>query len=199
MKKQVVVIHGGDSFPTYEEYLDDLRNFEIDFNEENIKGWKTNLDEDLGDEYEVILPKMPNKTNAKYIEWMIWFEKYFPIIKDNVILVGHSLGASFLAKYLSEEDFPKKIKATFFIAGPYNKDDGRDLVEFIPSEKLDNLTKQGGKIFLYHSKDDPVVHFSELKKFEDRIPTAQTRVFENRKHFNQEELPEIVQDIKGLN
>ena len=29
-KKQVVVIHGGDIFKTYDEYLDFLRNYEID-------------------------------------------------------------------------------------------------------------------------------------------------------------------------
>ncbi len=186
------------SFATYEEYLDDLKNFEIDFEKVNVKGWKPNLGDALGDDYEVILPRMPNSANAKYLEWKIWFEKYFPVIKDNIILIGHSLGASFLAKYLSEEDFHKKIKATFLIAGPYGKDDERDLVEFAPPENLESLTKQGGKIFLYHSKDDPVVLFQELKKYEDRLPTAHTRVFEGRGHFNQEELPEIVKDINSL-
>ena len=28
--KQVIAIHGGDAFSTYEEYLDDLRNFKIE-------------------------------------------------------------------------------------------------------------------------------------------------------------------------
>ena len=198
MKKQVIAIHGGDAFPTYEEYLNFLRNFEIDFDNLSIKGWKTNLGEALGDGYEIILPRMPNSTNAKYVEWKIWFEKYFSIIKDDVILIGHSLGASFLAKYLSEEDFPKKIKATFLVAGPYNKDEERDLVEFVPPGNLENFTEQGGKIFLYHSKDDPIVHFQELEKYQDRLPTAQTRIFEDREHFSQEELPEIVKDIKAL-
>lgn len=33
MKKQIVIIHGGDTFDTYEEYFEFLKNRQIDFNE----------------------------------------------------------------------------------------------------------------------------------------------------------------------
>ena len=103
MKKQVVVIHGADTFDTYEDSLKFLRNFEID-SLEYFKGknWKTSLQERLGDEFEVISPRMPNTLNAKYLEWKIWFEKLVPLLNEEVILIGHSLGGTFLAKYLAE-------------------------------------------------------------------------------------------------
>src|SRR3989344_3659970 len=104
MKTQIVVIHGGDTFDTYEQYLSFLKNYKIDFERfrENKKDWKATLAEKLGENYEVISHSMPNKRNAKYIEWKIWFEKFIPFLNPEVILVGHSLGGAFLAKYFSE-------------------------------------------------------------------------------------------------
>jgi len=198
MKKQVVVIHGGDTFETYEKYLDFLRNYEI--NIERYKtgkdDWKPWLREKLGSDYDVILPMMPNKFNAQFPEWKIWFDKLIPSINDDVILVGHSLGGSFLAKYLSENKFPKKIRAVFLIGAVYDKDcDGYPLLSFALPEKL-NL--QAENIFIYHSEDDPVVPFSALGQYKEALPNAQTRVFKDLKHFIQEEFPELVEDILKL-
>jgi predicted alpha/beta hydrolase family esterase len=198
--RQVVAIHGGDAFPTYEEYLEDLRDFKIEsidyFKRQN--DWKQNLQKTLGDGYEVILPRMPNSGNARYLDWKIWFEKLLPLLNNGIILIGHSLGASFLAKYLSEERVSKKILGTFLVSGPYDKDGERPIVEFVLPASLALLEEQGGKIFLYHSKDDPVVQFSELAKYKAALPHAHVTVLEDRQHVNQESFPEIVADIKSL-
>ncbi len=203
MKQQVVAIHGGDSFATYGEYLKNLwwniPRFEwLDFLHPKKRGWKRGLQEVLGEEYEIILPRMPHADNAKYKEWKKEFENLIPRLRDGVILIGHSLGASFLAKYLSENDFPKKIKATLLVSGPYDTDGGRVLAQFNITSSLKKLEDQGGKLFLYHSKDDPIVVFTELRKFQEQLPSATVRVFEDRKHFNQEEFPELIQDVIAL-
>ena len=162
MKKQVVVIHGGDTFETYEEYLNFLRGYEIDIEryKSDKSDWKPWLRQRLGGNYEVILPTMPNKTNARFDEWEIWFEKLVPFLHDGVILVGHSLGGTFLTKYLSENQFKKKIKAVFLVGAVYGRDsEGYSLVSFtLPT----NLNLQTETIYLYHSKDDSVVPFSAL-------------------------------------
>lgn len=199
MKKQVIVIHGGETFETHEAYISFLKSFEIDFDRLRKKGWKSTLVEQLGEGYEVIIPQMPCKTNAKYLEWKIWFDKFFPILKDNLVLVGHSLGGTFLAKYLSENTFPRKIKATILIAAPFDEQDTQDsLADFLLPENLDLLQKQGGKIFLYHSKDDPVVPFKDIEKYVAKLPQAEMRAFQDRQHFNQEEFPELVQELRAL-
>lgn len=196
MKKQIVVIHGGDTFATYEEYLNFLRNYQI--NIERYKtgkdDWKPWLRQELGEDYEVVLPMMPNKFNAQFEEWKIWFEKLIPFMNEEIILVGHSLGASFVAKYLSENKFPKKLAGVFLVSGVFDQDaEGYTLVSFALPAKLDLQTEN---IYLYHSKDDPVVPFSALEQFMKALPQAHSRVFEDRKHINQEEFPELVQDIK---
>jgi len=201
MKKQIVIIHGGDTFDTYEDWLSYLKVKKLDF--EKIKstwrGWKDTLDEKLGKEFEVILPQMPNKQNAKYTEWKIWFETMIPYLEPEVVFVGHSLGGIFLPKYLSENTFPKMIRATFLVSAPYDAENtGYSLADFKLNNDLAGFEKQGGKIFIYHSEDDPVVPFTDFKKYQQVLKDATFRIFKDREHFGQEELPEIVQDIKSI-
>lgn len=202
MKKQIIVIHGGNTFKAYKDYFKFLKNRQIDFEKfKNAGDWKDNLEKNLGKEFEVILPLMPNKANAKYAEWKIWFEKGIPYFNKEVILVGHSLGGIFLAKYLSENNFTKKIKAVFLVASPFDvkdRDKSKSLADFILPKSLNKFERQADKIFIYHSKDDPTVPFADFEKYKKAIPSAKTISFKNKGHFNQKEFPEIVKDIKSL-
>jgi len=198
MKKQVVIIHGGDTFGTYEEYLNFLLKYSIDIERYKFDkdDWKKWLREDLGEGYEVILPIMPNKTNARFEEWKLWMDKIVPFLNDDVIFVGHSMGGSFLVKYLSENKFPKKIKAVFLVSAMFDyDDDGYSLQSFSLPEKLDLQTD---KVYLYHSKDDEVVPFRSMTNFKLKLLNAVTRIFEDRGHVNQETFPELATDIKDL-
>ena len=197
MKKQVVVIHGGDTFKTYEQYLRFLKRFDIDFEayRGGKKDWKTNLPEALGEEYEVIAPVMPNKNNAKYPEWQIWFEKFIPFLNGEIILVGHSLGGTFIAKYLSENTFSKKIKGVLLVAPAFDDNADYSLEDFALPKKLNLQTKN---VYLYHSSDDDVVPFADLNKYSAAINNAMVKEFTDRSHFNQLEFPELIEDIKNL-
>jgi hypothetical protein len=77
MKTQVIAIHGGETFDTYEDYISYLKNTDVSLeNFKPSKGWKNTLAERLGDSYEILLPIMPNKTNARYED--ILTKKVFP-------------------------------------------------------------------------------------------------------------------------
>lgn len=194
MKRQIAIIHGGDSFKTRKEYISFLKNFRIDIKRclTGKKDWKNTLDGALDKKFEIVLPRMPSKNNAKYAEWKTWFKKFVPYFKSGIILIGHSLGGLFLAKYLSENNFPREICASFLIAAPYDRGD------FAPPKTFKKLEIQGGKLFLYHSRDDAVVPFGDFKKYQKNIKTAVFRVFNNKNHFNQEKFPELVKDIRTV-
>ncbi len=200
MKKQIIVIHGGDVFENHEKYLAFLKNRPINLNRYRLGRieWKRNLDKTLGENYDVIFPEMPNKINAKYAEWKIFFEKFIPLLESELILIGHSLGGTFLAKYLAENNFPKKIKGLFLIATPFDKGNDYSLGDFALPADLNQLANQPEKTFLYFSQDDPTVPFSDLKSYQTNLPKAVTRTFTDRGHFYQEEFPEIINDIKSL-
>ena len=126
------------------------------------------------------------------------FEKLVPFLTDDVILIGHSLGACFLTRYLAENLFSRNIRAILLVAGVYSGNVAGMTKEFSAPESLELLDKQSDHVFLYHSKDDNVVPFSELAKYQTALPNALTRVFSNQGHFGQETFPELVADIKSL-
>lgn len=46
--------------------------------------------------------------------------------------------------------------------------------------------------------NDPVVKFTELTKFQEKLPNAKFTILDNRGHFNQPHFPEIISDITAL-
>ncbi|KKP77873.1 MAG: hypothetical protein A2271_00690 [Candidatus Moranbacteria bacterium RIFOXYA12_FULL_35_19] len=203
MSQQIFWIHGGNVFNSHKDYLEFLKTREA--TKEYFIGknrWVHHLQADLGDGYEVFLPQMPCATwNAKYSEWKIWFEKSFPFLKDNLILAGGSLGGMFLAKYLSENDFPLKIKGAFLLAAPFDDKDKNinyTLGDFALPKSLEKFSTQCSKIFLYHSKDDPLVPFIDLEKYSKALPNAEKIIFEDKGHFKLKEFPEFVEKLKSI-
>lgn len=196
----MIAIHGGDAYDTYEQYIESLLKEKLDYKDFFKKGWKKTLSEKLGGSFEVITPRFPNEANAKYKEWKIWFEKIIPFIDDGVVLVGHSLGGMFLARYLAENKFPKKIRSTMIVASPHTERLDHSLADFVIPKNLVAFEEQGGEIFLYYSSDDPLIKepMEHLKSYQKYLPNVHVRIFSDRGHFSGEEFPEIIEDIKKL-
>lgn len=193
-KKQVIVIGGGEAWDTYEEYIEYLKNYDFTkekFEKTTSERWKDNLQKDLGNDFQVVKPIMPSARNAKYNEWVIWFEKLFPYLNDDLVLIGHSLGANFLAKYLAENNMPMSTKQLHLVAGCYGAGGGFDL-----PRSLKNIEEQCEDVFIYHSTDDFVVEFAEGLQYKKMLSNATFVQFEDRNHFLQGEFPEIVENIQ---
>lgn len=195
MKNQIIVVHGGNSFNKYEDYIADLNRIEIDLDRFKFKGWKSSLNKKLGNNFDVILPSFPNSSNVKYLEWKIYFEKVMEATNKKIILIGHSLGGIFLIKYLSENTLNKKINGIFLIASSYPSE---DMKEFLFKPNINKIESQCKDIFMYHSKDDKVVSFKDFEKYKKEFVNVKFRIFKNRGHFNQSTFPEIVRDIKSI-
>lgn len=193
--KQVLVIHGGSSFPSYESYLEELKRKELNYDKLiHPTKWKERLSADLPD-HEVIYASMPNSANAVYDEWLIYFEKLIPFLGDDVQIIGHSLGAMFLAKYLHGHTLPRPVKKLLLVAGGYDDETQEKLGSF-KVESARNLPASAQTIHLFHSKDDPVVPFTELAKFQADLPEAITHVFDDRGHFIDETFPELLEVLQ---
>lgn len=199
MTKQVLVIHGGTTFDSHEDYINYLKTEDIaleDFCRE--PRWKDLLGQELGEDYMVLNPKMPNATNARYTEWKLWFERIYDLLDKKPILIGHSLGGIFLAKYLAENNLPHKPAALILVAAPFRDESQESLADFALPDSLENINRQVNEIFLLHSKDDPVVNFTELAEYKKALPKATEMIFTNREHFSVVEFPEMVELIKEI-
>jgi predicted alpha/beta hydrolase family esterase len=202
-KKQVFYIHGGESFLNHDDFIKRLEKVPLwhmqQKNAEVTKKWTSSFLEDLGDKYEVIMPPMPNRQNARFEEWSIWFERHFEYLNEGFILMGCSLGAMFLAKYLTLKKLPISPKALFLMAGAYelpgfsDKDCGDFLIK--PEEVS---IEQIEKIVILHSKDDFLVPFEHGEALSAALPQAEFVVFDDKNHFLISEFPELISKIKSF-
>jgi hypothetical protein len=199
-KTQIMIIHGGMTFKNHKDYLKYLKTRWVSI-EKSVKWQAEYLDKKLGKDFDIIRPRMPQQDDAKYEEWKIYFERHFPYLKNNIILIGVSLGGIFLTKYLSENKFPKKIRATYIICAPFDDTcPGEDLVGgFKLKSDLSLLEKNSPNLNLMFSEDDDCVPVSHAEKYRNKLKKAKIFIYPNKNgHFRVPEFPEIVRMIKNL-
>lgn len=154
----------------------------------------------LSEKFEVFEPAMPAKENAKYSAWKIWFEKLFPYLsKEKLVLIWSSLWWLFLVKYLSENNFHKIIDELHLVAPVFDNEWLIDeyIWDFAHDEnKISDIEKKAKKVFLYFSQDDPAVPFKQHYNYKKFLKNSEFFIFQDRWHFSQEEIfPELLKNI----
>lgn len=181
MKRQVLFIHGGGQGA-----------YEAD------KELAANLRDELGAAYHVRCPEMPDEESPEYEAWKEKIEQELAALDGEVILVGHSLGALILLKYVSEEEVEKPVAGLFLVATPYVGTGGWEFDEDALREDFAAEIHLRLPVFLYHSHDDEVVPFAHLAQYEAKLPQATIQELEGRGHQFDNDLSEVARDIKSL-
>jgi predicted alpha/beta hydrolase family esterase len=198
-KTQIFMIHGGMTFKNQKDYLHWLKVRKISI--EKKARWDGDyLDKELGKNFEIIRQRMPLQDNAKYNDLKIYFERHIPLLRNNAILIGSSLGGIFLAKYLSENKISKKILATYIICPPFdNTLLGEDLVGgFKLKSDLSLIEKNCKDVTLMFSADDDCVPVSHAEKYRNKLKNVKIIIYKSKNgHFKVTKFPEIVKMIKG--
>ncbi len=201
MKKQVFFLEWGIPKENYASYYDFLESREYDIYEEKFQSYKCFLWERLGEDYEYHIVPFPNRKYADYHAWKIVFEKIIPFMRDDCIFVATSLGASFVAKYLSENTINIKIEKLIMLAPAFYDTPYEKLWSFLPDNwKFENIQSQCDDIVFYHSIDDEIVLFSDSEHYLKLFPHARFRKFTDKGHFyKQERIIELEEDILNNN
>jgi len=184
MKKQILFIQGGGE-GAYEE----------------DGKLVVSLQNTLGDAYAVYYPQMPNERDPDYELWKAQIRKDLAVLQSEVILIGHSLGSSFLLKYLAEEKIEKAIAGIFLMATPYWGGDGwqyEGYERIVLPEGFASKLPGGAPIFLYHSRDDDIVPFAHLALYAEKLPQATIRVSDGGGHQFNNDLSQVASDIASL-
>lgn len=190
--KQICLIHGGTTHETDEDFRRELAGSQLNYDRLlYASSWKSWLAEQLTD-YDILLPGMPNKQNAKFSDWAVYFDKVMPFLNTEATLIGHSLGGIFLAKYFTEKPPKNKFKEIILVAAPYDDETSEALAEF-KLTSASALAAAAEQIYLVYSHDDPVVPMAEMIKYQQDLPDAKTLTFENKGHFNEPTFPELLE------
>jgi predicted alpha/beta hydrolase family esterase len=181
MKKQVIFFQGGAGKEDYDadaKLVDSLKS-------------------KLGEAYVIHYPQLPKEEvpdfgRRKQIEHEISGSQ------ESVILAAHSLGASMLLIYLSENTITKNIAGIFLMATPFWNGD-EDWVQ--PLKLRQDFAERLNKnipLFFYHCHDDQEVPFAQFDIYKQKLPWATFRPFKSGGHQFNNDLEIVADDIKAL-
>ena len=181
MNKQILFIQGGGE-----------GGYEVD------KALVASLQAALGKEYVIKYPEIKSDESASDFGWIRQIGKNISEIKSDIILVGHSLGASMLLKYLSENFLKKKIAGIFLIATPFwnGNEDWQNGLK-LKKDFADKLPYEV-PVFFYHCQDDEEIPFSTLEHYKQELTHAIFREIKSGGHQLNNDLTLVANDIKIL-
>lgn len=143
-------------------------------------------------------PEMPEAYMPNYGKWLSEFKK-FEINQDS-ILIGHSCGAGFLLRYLSENDIT--INKLILVA-PW-LDPGREkTTDFFDFDINQGISKRIKEIHLLYSLDDDNDILKSVKIIENNLKNMKIHKFSNYGHFTfghmkTDKFPELLDIIKKI-
>ncbi|HTU68336.1 MAG TPA: alpha/beta fold hydrolase [Steroidobacteraceae bacterium] len=159
--------------------------------------WQTLLRAELGDGYDVSCPLMPDADHPRHRNWEAGIAKAMAG-SEAVLLLGHSLGASSLLKFLSEHTSHRPVRALFLVSTPDWGPPGGDMDEFTLAPDFATRLPRC-PTFLYHSRHDTEIPLAHLKRYQRELPWATARVIEGERHdFADGLFPELVHDIRDV-
>jgi predicted alpha/beta hydrolase family esterase len=179
-KKQVLFIHGGG-----------------DGGHDADAKLAASLQEALGATYNVRYPQMHDEDTPDF-GWGKQIGEEISAIKGEIILVGHSLGASMLLKFLSENKVHNQIGGLFLISTLFWSGDEKWKKGLMLRENFADTLPRHIPIFLYHSRDDEEVDVAHLTMYAEKLPRANIREVASGGHQFGNDLTQVALDIKNL-
>ncbi|MDZ5698720.1 alpha/beta hydrolase [Chelativorans sp. M5D2P16] len=155
------------------------------------------LETQLGEQYAVRYPRMPNEAEPLYPAWKATLFREFEELADDAILVGHSIGATFLIHAVAEHQPKRKWGAVLLIAAPFLGDDGWPGDETDPVTDLTEELRADVPVFLYHGTADEEVPLKHIELYAQAVPHATAHVLADQDHQLNNDLSEIARDIRN--
>ena len=153
---------------------------------------------ELGDDYEIRYPRMPDEADPRYAAWTAELRKEFARLGDGALLVGHSIGATILIAMLAEGPPEQLPGGIFLIAAPFIGKGGWPSNDIQPMTRLGARLPQGTPIHLYHGDKDEIAPIDHAAMYQKAIPQAVVHRLASRDHQLNEDLAEVAADIRKL-
>ncbi len=157
---------------------------------------------ELGPEYKIAYPPMPHEENPSYSDWKEYLKKELVDMKEPLVFVAHSVGASILLKWLSERtDKSNRVAGIFILAAPFWGGEGWRYEGYkdveLPADAADKLPKSA-PVFFYQCHDDEIVPIEHLALFKELFPHATERQLTSGGHQFNNDLSLVARDIEGI-
>lgn len=183
--KNAIILHG---MPSKEEYE------QPGGNRQSLMHWMPWLKSELEKVgYVVNSPDLPEPYDPDYDAWSKVFEKLE--IGPETILIGHSCGAGFLVRWLSEH--PVVVARVALVAPFLDPENHAPRMAFNQNEIDLTLSDRNQKIKIFISKDDDDAMLWSVNKIRSALPKVEYQEFTNQGHFTlgdmgTEKFPELL-------
>jgi predicted alpha/beta hydrolase family esterase len=182
MARQVLFIHGGGggAYEADATLAASLRN-------------------ELGAEYVVRYPEMPDEEEPDYQTWTNIIAAELDAMGSGEILVGHSIGASVVIRAVVDRRVGPSLAGLFLLSAPfwYDHEFWRWDAVKLPQDAAERIP-DGLPVFLYHGRQDEVVPVSHVEMYAQALPRATVRRLDGRNHQLNDDLVDVAQEIMRL-
>ncbi|MFA6227083.1 MAG: alpha/beta hydrolase [Candidatus Paceibacterota bacterium] len=185
--KTAIIIHG---MPSKEQY------FDLEGSSESNKHWLPWLQKQLiAKGILAQTPEMPEPYNPDYKKWCSVFERFE--IDENTHLIGHSCGAGFIVRWLSENNI--KVGKVVLVA-PWINPNGMEKTKMFDFNIDENLVNKTRGITVFNSTNDEKEMQDSVKIIREKVKNIKIRDFKNYGHFcfrnmKTDAFPELLEEI----
>ena len=150
----------------------------------------------LGADVRMTAPIMPNPGAPDAAAWEAALGDHLREQQPPLVLVGQSLGASLIPKYLADHAKPSGLAGVVSIAAPFWGVPEWEFEQWQLPAGFEARLSELPRIVLYHSRDDDEVPVSHLDRYAEALPQAAVRRVDGRGHmFDDGDVADILADI----
>jgi predicted alpha/beta hydrolase family esterase len=153
------------------------------------------LERELGSDYEIRYPRMPDEDDPRYASWKATIENELAALDDGAILVGHSVGGTILINVLAEHPTERSFGALFLVAAPFVGDGGWSSDDLKPAPDLDARLPRDLPVHIYHGLEDEIAPPSHAELYACAVPRARIHRLPGRDHQLNDDLREVATAI----
>ena len=154
------------------------------------------LRRELGSEYEVRYPRMPDEGDPSYARWSTAIRREMAALDDGAVVAGHSVGAAILVNALAEQPPETGLGAIVLIAAPFVGEGGWPTGEFEPASDLGASLPRGVPVPVFHGLRDETAPPAHADLYALAIPQAQVHQLSGRDHQLNNDLSEVAEAIR---
>ena len=138
VKRQLRFVQGGGQ-GTHDEWDDKL---------------VASLQRELGGEFDIRYPRMPDEEEPRYATWKAALEDELALLDDRAVLVGHSIGGTILINTLAEQPTRRRFAAICLVAAPFVGNGGWPSDELKPARDLGARLAEDVPVHVFHGTED---------------------------------------------